>query len=85
VGARQFGKFDEADAFARRELVRLVRDQARAAGTSARAVELKIDDQIPNTADGSPIFIARTIRAKLKGRPDLVLNSIPNQIRADAN
>ena len=85
VGARQFGKFDEADAFVRRELVRLVRDQARAAGTSAHVVELKVDDQIPNTADGSPIFISRTIRAKLKGRPDLVLNSIPNQIRADAN
>ncbi|CAB1063246.1 Hydantoinase/oxoprolinase family protein [Olavius sp. associated proteobacterium Delta 1] len=85
VGARQFGKFDEADAFVRRELIRMVRDQARAAGTSSRAVKLKIDDRIPNTADGSPIFIARTIQAKLKGRPDLVLNRIPNRSRADAN
>ncbi len=85
VGARHFGKFDEADAFVRRELVRLVRDQARAAGTSSRVVELKTVDQIPNTADGSPIFIARTIQAKLKGRPDLVLNSVPDQIKADVN
>jgi N-methylhydantoinase A/oxoprolinase/acetone carboxylase beta subunit len=85
VGARQFGKFDEADAFVRRELIRMVRDQARAAGTSSRAVELKTDDQIPTTADGSPIFIARTIRAKLKGRPDLVINRIPDRIATDAN
>ena len=85
VGARQFGKFDEADAFVRRELICMVRDQARLSGTSTRAVEMKTIDQIPNAADGNPVFIARTIQAKLKGRPDLVLNSIPNQIRADAN
>jgi N-methylhydantoinase A/oxoprolinase/acetone carboxylase beta subunit len=76
VGARQFGKFDEADAFVRRELTRMARDQARAAGTSSRVVELKTVDQIPNTADGNPIFIARTIQAKLKGRPDLVIKVI---------
>ena len=78
-------KFDEADAFVRRELTGLVRNQARAAGTSSRKVELKTVDQIPNTADGSPIFIARTIQAKLKGRPDLVLDRVPHQIKADAN
>ena len=85
IGARQFGKFDEADAFVRRELTGLVRDQARAAGTSSRKVELRTVDQIPNTADGSPIFIARTIQAKLKGRPDLVVNRIPDIIAVDAN
>jgi len=85
AGARQFGQFDEADAFVRRELTRLVRDQARAAGTSSRMVVLKTVDQIPNTADGSPIFIARRIQAKLKGRPDLVLTSAPKGIRAEAN
>jgi len=85
IGARQFGKFDEADAFVRRELTHMVRDQARAAGTSSRMVELKTVDQIPNTADGSPIFIARRIQAKLKGRPDLVINKIPDTIAADAN
>lgn len=85
VGARQFGQFDEADAFVRRELTRLVRDQARAAGTSAHMVDLKTVDQIPHTADGSPIFIARRIQAKLKGRPDLVLRGTPSRSRADAN
>ena len=85
VGARQFGKFDEADAFVRRELIRMVRDQARTAGTSSRVVELKTDDQIPTTADGCPIFIARTIQAKLKGRPDLVIKKVPSKIAADAN
>jgi N-methylhydantoinase A/oxoprolinase/acetone carboxylase beta subunit len=85
IGARHFGQFDEADAFVRGELTRLVRDQARAAGTSSRRVELKTVDQIPNTADGSPIFIARRIQAKLKGRPDLVLTSTPNEVRAEAN
>ena len=85
VGARQFGKFDEADAFVRRELVRMVREQARAAGTSNRALTLKTVDQIPNAADGNPIFIARTIHAKLKGRPDLVVKRIPGEMAADSN
>jgi hypothetical protein len=85
VGARQFGKFDEADAFVRRELVHIVREQARAAGTSSSAVTLKTVDQIPNAGDGNPIFIARTIHAKLKGRPDLAVNRIPGEIAADAN
>jgi N-methylhydantoinase A/oxoprolinase/acetone carboxylase beta subunit len=85
VGARQFGNFDEADAFVRRELVGLVREQARAAGTRSRAVTLKTVDQIPNAADGNPIFIARTVFAKLKGRPDLVVKRIPGEMAADAN
>ena len=85
VGARQFGNFDEADAFVRRELVDLVRELARAAGTSNRAVTLNTVDQIPNAADGNPIFIARTIHAKIKGRPDLVVKRIPGKTTADAN
>jgi hypothetical protein len=85
VGAPHFEKFEKADAFARQELVRMVRDQARAAGTSSRAVELKADDQIPVSADGKPIFIGRTIQAKLKGRPDLVIKRIPDKLYADEN
>ena len=85
VGARQFGRFDEADAFVRRELIRMVRDQARAAGTSSRRIELKTVDQIPNAADGSPVFIVRTIQAKMKGLPDLVLIRNPEMLPADAN
>jgi N-methylhydantoinase A/oxoprolinase/acetone carboxylase beta subunit len=85
VGARQFGKIDEADAFARRELIRMVRVQARAAGTSSCKVEMKTVDQIPNAADGNPVFIVRTIHAKMKGRPDLVLIRNPEILAADAN
>jgi len=84
-GARQFGKFEDADAYVRRELVDLVRNQARAAGTSCRAVELKTVDQIPDAADGNPVFIARSIQAHLKGRPDLVLNKAPDPTSAHAN
>jgi N-methylhydantoinase A/oxoprolinase/acetone carboxylase beta subunit len=85
VGARTFGKFDEADEFVRGELIRMVREQARAAGTSSRVVKLKTDDNIPTGADGSPIFISRTIMARLEGRPDLVVKKIHNLLAADAN
>ena len=63
----------------------MVRDQARAAGTSSRNIELKTVDQIPNAADGNPVFIARTIQAKMKGLPDLVLIRNPELFAADAN
>jgi N-methylhydantoinase A/oxoprolinase/acetone carboxylase beta subunit len=85
IGARQFGKFDEADAFVRSELTSIVRDQARAAGTSSRRVELKTVDQMPNAADGNPVFIARTIQAKITGRPDLAIQKIPGRKAVDAN
>jgi hypothetical protein len=48
-------------------------------------VKLKTDDNIPTGADGSPIFISRTIMARLEGRPDLVVKMIPNPLAADAN
>ena len=73
AGARHFENFDEADTFIREELVCIVHSLARAAGTSTRAVKLKTIDNIPNSADGKQIFIARTIQARLTGRPDLVM------------
>ena len=73
AGARHFDKFDDADAFARDELTRMVRSLARAAGTGSRAVELTTQDQIATTDDGMQIFMGRTIRAKLTGRPDIVV------------
>ncbi len=53
VGAGYFQKFDEADAFAREQLARMVRNPARAAGTSSRVVELKTEDQIPTANKSS--------------------------------
>lgn len=75
VGAHQFQAFDEADAFARKELVQMVRERAMAAGTSSRTVTLKIHDQLPATADGDTVFMGRTFFASLTGRPDIVLTS----------
>ena len=75
----------EADTFAREELARMVRDLAWAAGTSSRVVELKTEDQIPNTADGKQIFMGRIIHAKLTGQPDIVAADNHYRLAAVAN
>ena len=75
AGKRHFKKFEDADAFAREKLLQRVRELARAAGTSAQAVTLKIEDKIPKTADGKQIFLGRTIHANLTGRPDIVVKA----------
>ncbi len=73
AGTNQFKIFNDADSFARKELTRIVREQAMASGTSSKKVELKIKDQIATTASGDSIFMGRTIHASLIGRPDIVL------------
>jgi len=85
AGAKHFGKFDEAYAVARRELTLMVRDLARAAGTSSRAIELKIEDKIASAADGTQIFMGRIIHAKLIGHPDIVLKGNHSKIAAVAD
>ena len=85
VGARHFQKFNEADAFAREEVARMVRDLAWAAGTSCRAVELKTEDQIPTTADGKQIFMGLIIHAKLTGQPYIVAGDDHQQLATSAN
>jgi N-methylhydantoinase A/oxoprolinase/acetone carboxylase beta subunit len=85
AGARHFQKFEEADAFAREELTRLVRSIARDAGTSCRAVELRIEDRVPTTADGMQVFMGRIIHAKLVGQPDIVAVNNRCSIAAAAN
>jgi N-methylhydantoinase A/oxoprolinase/acetone carboxylase beta subunit len=85
AGARHFQKFNEADAFAREELARMVRDLAWAAGTSSRVVELETEDQIPTTANGKQIFMGRIIHAKLTGRPDIVARDNHYRLAAAAN
>ena len=72
AGARRFEKLEEADAFARDELTRMVRNQACTAGTSSRIVEVQTEDRLPIAANGRRIFMARIIRANLTGRPDLL-------------
>lgn len=85
AGARHFKKFDDADAFVRKELVHQVRDLARIAGTSARGIKFKVEDKIPNTADGKQIFLGRTIHANLTGRPDMPVNKNLHRKTATAN
>jgi len=68
--ARDFAHLHDAHAYARAELERLVRAQARAAGTSTRDVDLDARDRISAAADGTEIFLERLLTAQLAGPPD---------------
>lgn len=76
-GNRRMRNFDEADAFARNELTRMIRKMAIKAGTSCNTVTLETTDQIPKTASGDPVFMGRLIKGSLSGRPDMVLKKQP--------
>ena len=76
AGTNHFKDFDDADNFARQELIHLVRELALASGTSCKTVKFAIRDQIPTTASGDPIFMGRIIYASLTGPPDIVLKNI---------
>ena len=69
-GTPSFGKLAEADAFARAELVRVIRDEARHAGTRETAVALATNDRISADAAGAEVFLERVLTGTLKGRPD---------------
>jgi len=64
-----FADFTEACDFAADELAGTVRDLARLAGADSDDVELSFDDRSSRCADGSEIFIERTITARITGRP----------------
>jgi len=70
-GAPAFVDFDRAHDFAVTELVKLVRDLARQAGTSQTRVEMVARDRIGELADGGQLFLGRALEARLSGRPDL--------------
>jgi len=74
AGIHKFKDFLEADRFARDKLTHLTRKCAYEAGTSSRSVTLSVQDKIPKTVTGDPVFMGRTITASLTGRPDIVLN-----------
>jgi N-methylhydantoinase A/oxoprolinase/acetone carboxylase beta subunit len=82
AGTHQFKNFDNADCFARKELIQIVKKQALASGTSCQKVILKTKDQMPTTAGGDPIFMGRIIYASLTGQPDIVLKQHPYKIKA---
>ena len=72
-GAVTFDNFDEACLFSENELRRKVLLQGRIAGTSQSDIEIKTDDRIVHAADGSRLFLGRTLTARIEGRPDLVI------------
>lgn len=80
-GLNRFRKFDEADRFAREQLIDMVQKQAIEAGTSSRTISFKTVDKIPIAADGEPVFLKRNIYASLKGRPDLVVKKYPSTLK----
>ena len=72
-GAKRFLDLEEATIHARAGLMRLVRELAFAAGTGETSVEIDVDDHIYTTANGSPVFMSRTLSAELTGEPDRIL------------
>jgi N-methylhydantoinase A/oxoprolinase/acetone carboxylase beta subunit len=78
-GARTFKNIDDADRFAREELIDVVHKKAIEAGTNSRSIVFETKDSIPLAAAGEAIFLKRTISASLRGRPDLVVKKVPNR------
>jgi N-methylhydantoinase A/oxoprolinase/acetone carboxylase beta subunit len=77
-GVRTFKNIDDADRFAREELIDVVHKKAIEAGTSSRNITFETKDSIPLAATGEAIFLKRTISASLRGRPDLVVKKVPS-------
>jgi len=69
-GALSFKDFDEACAFSEQALRRKMILLGRKAGTSQSDIEIKADDRIAHAADGSRLFLGRTLTARIEGRPD---------------
>lgn len=71
-GTPGFDTLEQANDWANKELEQRILVMGRSAGTSAQKVEMEVVDSVCNTADGTPLFLGRTIIARLSGRPDLV-------------
>jgi len=71
-GAKRFLDLEEATTRAEQGLARMVRDLARASGTSENSVEMDVEDHIHTTASGSQVFLRRTITAELTGAPNCI-------------
>jgi N-methylhydantoinase A/oxoprolinase/acetone carboxylase beta subunit len=83
-GARRFGQLDEADRYAKKALIRMVRKRARSAGTSEKSVTLQTKDDIAPVAAGVNLLIRRSVLARLSGQPDpSILAPAAAKIRRD--
>ena len=76
-GAKRFGRIDTAEEWAVDYLKSRVREMAKSAGTSSRKVEMEIVDHIVDAADGTALFLERSIYSSLTGDPDLLHESLP--------
>lgn len=74
-GAKSFETLKQANDWAIEELGQRILKMGQSAGTSMQEIEMEIDDAITSTANGTPLFLGRTIIARLTGRPDLVTPS----------
>jgi hypothetical protein len=81
-GARRFNTIEAADTFAKSELVDMVRNLGREAGTNTTDVTIETEDQLPEDAAGHPIFIGRILTARLTGPPDRVATDAPAGVLA---
>ncbi|MBW2659914.1 MAG: DUF1638 domain-containing protein [Deltaproteobacteria bacterium] len=76
AGAKQFRHIDAAESWAVDYLKSLIREMAKVAGTSSTKVEMEIVDHIVDAADGTSLFLERSLRASLTGSPDLLLEAV---------
>ncbi len=72
AGAKHFGHIDVAESWAVDYLKNRIREMARIAGTSNQKVEMEIVDHIVDAADGTSLFLERSLQASLTGSPDLL-------------
>ena len=71
--APTFESLESAQEYAIEQLKGIVQEMAKKAGTSQTSIEFVVDDDIGSVADGSGIFLGRTLEARVSGQPDLVL------------
>ena len=69
---KRFESFDTASSYAITHIKEEVFLLARTAGTSEDSIEVEVDDRITKAADGTELFLERTIEAHISGIPDLV-------------
>ncbi len=71
AGHKDFDDVEEAKLWAIKYLKRAVREQAIKAGTYQKEVLIDVNDRVVNTGNGVSLFLDRTIKATLKGVPDV--------------
>ena len=69
--APAFADFHAAQQYALDQLQTLVRHQGQESGTSDTCVEIQVRDRVAPAADGTCLFLGRSLTARLSGRPDL--------------